>query len=205
MSIPVLVGIEPPAALTEIIDSLRDAADRITPVNYYRQAEPHITFFVNTFPSVESVEEIVCSIAGKTASFDAAVAGVHVFGYDAATCLHTLVYHIEDSPGLRRVQQEVVRQLNPIRTPEQAQKHLGRHDISEEQRKNLEKYGVLYSPETWTFHATIGSFPEEHFAEIRKLAAQHDFRASWRVDAVCVYTKVNNAFRLHKKYALKPQ
>ncbi|MBI4016760.1 MAG: 2'-5' RNA ligase family protein [Candidatus Aenigmarchaeota archaeon] len=201
MTIPVLVGLAPPPALTDIINSVRNAADKITPINYYRQAEPHITLFVNTFPSVERVEDIVSDIAKRTPAFDACVAGLHSFGYDAATRLHTLVYRLEDSPELRKMQQEVVKQLNAIRTPEQALKHMHRQDITDEQRKNLEAYGLLYSAETWTFHATIGSFPEEYIDEVSKLAVE--FSQSWKVTDICVYTKENNAFRVNKKHGLK--
>ena len=198
----ILVAIEPPEELAAIIMSVREKADRITPVNYYRQTPPHITLFVNTFPSVESVDGIVSAIAERHARFNAVVAGIHSFGYDANTKLHTLVYRVEDTPELRFLQQEVVKGLNAIRTPEQAEKHLKRQDITEEQKINLQNFGFLYSPEKWTFHATIGSFPEEHFAGIVKLAQEHEFRATWTVDSVCVYTKPKDLRVLHRKYCL---
>lgn len=201
MTIPILVGLEPPKELRDIIQSIRTAADKITPINYYRHAEPHITLFVNTFPALESVGGIVSKIAERTPQFYAKIAGLHSFGYDAATRLHTLVYHVEETQELRKVQQEVVQQLNAIRTPEQAMKHMHRQDITNEQRKNLEKYGLLYSPETWVFHATIGSFPEENIGNIIKLVP--DFHASWKVNEMCVYNKENGAFRLFKKYGLR--
>ena len=66
---------------------------------------------------------------------------------------------------------------------------------------NLTKYGYLFGPENWNFHATIGSYPQEHIDEILELARRYNAEESWLVDRVGIYLKQGG--EAHKRVVYK--
>lgn len=193
----VLIGLQPPPKTYQRIRALRK---EIQYQNYFQGSEPHITLYVNTFSNVSEIENKVNEVIQHHAPFQAKVRGIHCFGYDPFTTQHTLVYLLEKTPELVSLQKDLVERLAPLRTNDLMQECLQRNP-SEEQKENLRKYGYLFGPEDWDFHATIGSFPEQHIDEIMKVAKNYDEEEWWLVDKVNMYLK--HAGEGHKRFFYK--
>ena len=198
MSLSILVGLEPPKSVKEGILTIREELGELNQQNIYGNSDPHITLFVNTYNKQKEIDRRVESITKKHKPFLTKVHGVHSFGYDAKTNLHTLVYLIKENSQLKSLQMEIVNSLNPLKNNIQSRKCLGNKNLTKEQIYNILLFGFPYSPISWNFHATIGSFPEEVFDKVKETSMKYDTQEKWLVDKVQLMKK--NSEGPHKLY-----
>jgi 2'-5' RNA ligase len=189
MTLSILVSIEPPKSVKEGIYSIRKELGDLNQQNRYGKSHPHITLFINTYNDQDKIDKTVESISRKHQPFTAKVHGLHYFGYDVKTDLYTLVYLIEENPKLKELQMDIVKNINYLRNYSQANKCLQNHYLTNKQLENIRIFGFPYSPVTWNFHATIGSFPEKMIDTVKNISKKYDSKEEWLVDKVQLMRK----------------
>lgn len=205
MAISVLIGLEPPKKVVENINKIRKKTSKIE--NFYFASRPHITLFGNTYSNLKKVEEIIKKIAKSTSSpIQTKVKGIHSFGHDAITNLHTLVYLINSTPEIIKLRKKIVNSLNPLRTKHTETKYsLKKFNFSKKQKISLKKFGYPYSPFVSPLHSTIGSFPEATFNKIQKITKKdYNFSGNFDIKFINIYIKKIKEKTPHKFYKKIP-
>lgn len=204
MSVPLLIAINPPKEIAENIIKIRSLIAKKTGKNLYGSHDPHITLSVNSFPNFSDVERIVISVVKKYKPFSAKIEGLHTFAFDPIFKSHTIVYKVEKTPTLAKIQKEIVTKVNPLRSDDQVKWLLKQNpNPPKENMKNIRKYGYPFGPKDWIFHASIGSVSKEHYEEIWKKIQQYDLSKTWRVDNISIFVHLgDDGFKLFKKYKL---
>lgn len=207
MSVSILIGISPTEKLNKNIIKVRQEIAKLTKENVYQESEPHITLLVNTFTSFSEIESDFKKILKKHKPFTIKCEGVFSFGYSPITKLYTLVYKIKKSFRLTLLQKELFLSLNQKRTDEQKEWLLQKNQNPPKKYiANLKKYGYVFGPDNWEFHATIGSVSKDYFNKMKKLAKNFDFKESWTVNEISIYRKrpglghhkFYKSYKLHK-------
>lgn len=204
MGLSILVGITPSQKIKGNIIKLRQEIPKLTEESTYKESEPHITIFVNTFSSFPKIESEFKKLLQRHRPFAISSEGVHSFGYDPITRFYTLVYKIKNSPELAQLQRDLFSALCPKRTDRQKRLLQKKSKPSKKQLENLEKYGYFFGPDDWTFHATIGSIPKEYSDKLEKLAKKFEIKESWKVNEINIYLKRrgDNHHKFYKSYKL---
>ena len=204
MSIALLIAINPPKKISENIVKIRKFISRKTGKNTYGSHDPHITLSVNSFPNFSDVETGVLSVIKNYKPFSAKIEGLHTFPFDPIFKTNTIVYKVERTPTLAKLQKEIVTKINSLRTNDQVKWLLKQNpNPPKENMKNIRKYGYPFGPKDWIFHASVGSVSNEHYKEIWKKIQKYDLSKTWRVDNVSIFVHLgDDGFRLFKKYKL---
>lgn len=202
MSIPLLIAINPPKEIAENIIKIRKLI--VKKIDNKLHSDPHITLSVNSFPNFSSVEKIVLSITKKYKPFSAKIEGLHTFTFDPILKSHTLVYKVEKTPTLAKIQKEIVTKVNPFRTDDQAKWLLKQNpNPPKENMKSIRKYGYPFNPNNWIFHTSIGSVSKEYHEEIWKKIQKYNVSKTWLVDNISIFVYLgDDKFKLFKKYKL---
>ena len=204
MSIALLIAINPPKEIADNIVKIRKFISQKTGKNTYGSHDPHITLSVNSFPNFSDVEKRVLSVLKKHKPFSAKIEGLHTFPFDPILKTNTVVYKVERTPTLAKIQEEIVNAVNPIRTEDQVKWLLKQNPHPpKENMKNIRKYGYPFGPKDWIFHASVGSVSNEHYEEIWKKIQKYNLSKTWRVDNVSIFVHLgDDGFKLFKKYKL---
>ena len=204
MSAVLLIAINPPKEVAENILKIRKFISKKTGSNTLGSHDPHITLSVNSFPNFSDVEKKVLSVLKNYKPFSARIEGLQTFPFDPIFKTNTIVYKVERTPTLSKIQSEIVTKLNPIRTDDQVNWLLQQNpNPPEKNMKNIRKYGYPFGPKDWIFHASVGSVSDEHYKEIWKKIQKYDLSKTWRVDNISIFVYLgDDGFKLFKKYKL---
>ena len=204
MGIPLLIAINPPKEIAENIVKIRKFMSKKTGKNTYGSHDPHITLSVNSFPNFSDVEKKVISVVKKYKPFAAKIEGLHTFPFDSIFKTNTIVYKVERTPTLAKIQEEIVTKINPSRTEDQVKWLLKQNpNPPKENMKNIRKYGYLFGPKDWIFHASVGSVSKKYYEEIWKEIQKYNVSKTWLVDNISIFVHLGeDGFKLFKKYKL---
>jgi 2'-5' RNA ligase len=196
-----LIAIEPPQEIKENIIKLRKYFTKKIGKNIYGAHEPHITLFVNSFSSFSDVENRIIKVIRKQSPFSIKIKGLHTFLSDPQISdSHTIVYAVERTPKLAKLQKNIVTTLNPIRTNDQTKWMLEQNPKLSE-NKNIKKYGYPFGPEDWIFHASIGAVPKNKYERIWGKIQKYDLSKAWQVKAINLYIHIGDeGFVFFRKY-----
>ena len=203
MGIPLLIAINPPKEVSKNIFK-RKLIFKKTGKILYGLNDPHITLFVNSFPNFSDVEKKVKSVVKKYKSFYAKIEGLYTFPFDPIHQANTIVYKIERTPTLAKLQKDIVMKLNPIRTNDQA-KWLLKYNPNQSKNSldNIKKYGYPIGLKDWIFHATIDSVKDKHYKIIWKQIQRYNLNKTWHVKNISIFIKLgDDGYKLFKKYKL---
>jgi hypothetical protein len=151
MGIPLLVGLEPPLAMNQHLRYLRRTS--VTPLRH----APHLTLVANTFPSKDTVMEVVARIAAKHQTFTASATGLCSFADDPILGGHPCVWAVRRAPPLVRLQHELFAALTPLRTSDQEHYFLHQRSLyPSREKENITRYGHPIAPAEWRPHVTAG-------------------------------------------------
>lgn len=205
MGVPLLIAINPPNGLSKKVLKLKEFIVKRTGKFYYAQHDPHITLFVNSFPSFSAVEDKFNLVVKKYKQFIVKIDGLDTFTFDPIFNTNTITYKVEKSKILSKIQNEIVDILNPLRTQDQANWLLKQNPNPLKQHmENISKYGYPFGPKDWVFHLTIGSVPKEIYEEIWKEVKKYNSHKKFLVKEICIFIHLgDDGFKLYKKYKLK--
>jgi len=119
MSVALLIAIIPPKKVVKNIEKLRSYITKKLRKNIYGSHEPHVTLFVNSFPNFSNVEKQVVNVVKHYKPFYAKIEGIHTFVDDPIFKSHNIVYKVERTPELVKLQKNIIKRLNPLRTDDQ--------------------------------------------------------------------------------------
>ena len=204
MGIPLLIAIHLPKEIADNIIKIRKYISKITGKNTYGSHDPHITLFANSFANFSEIEKRVLSIVYKYKPFSAKIEGLHTFPFDQIFKTNTIVYKVERTPTLAKIQEEIVNKLNPIRTQDQVNWLLKQNpNPPKENMKNIRKYGYPFGPKDWIFHVSVGSVSNKDYQKIWSKIQKYDISKTWRVDNISIFVHLgDDGFKLFKKYKL---
>jgi len=197
----ILVGFEPPKEVKDNILKLRRYITEVTGQNLYGDQDPHITVYNHTFPNIPDVEEVMKEIAQHYAPFTARITGMQTFPGEPVV----LNYGVEKTETLSSMQADFIKYLNALRTEDTLRIFQETQtDVPDEMVDNLKRYGLIYPPEQWKFHASVGCVPQEQLQAVWKEAQKYDLHTEWTMDNITLYRDPGNGdFKLYSHYALE--
>lgn len=204
MGIGLLIAIKPPKKIAENIIDIREYIIKKTGKNLYGSHEPHITLLVNSFPNFSDVEKNLVSVLKKYKPFKAKIEGLHTFSFDPILKNHTIVYKVKKTPELSNLQKDIFKKVNKLRTEEQVKWLIKQNNkIPKENMKNIQKYGYLFGPEDWIFHASVGTVSKKHYDKIWKKIQEYNITKTWNVNNISIFVHLgDDGFKFFKKYKL---
>lgn len=158
MTIRILVGLIPPAQISENIKLLRSYFTRVTGKNLYGNNEPHVTIWLNSYSlTYEEVRDLIFEVLARMNKFTVKFDGIEVYDDGKVVKTKTIVYKIKKNRTLSKIQRGLVDSLNKFRTRDQENFCRKANPYLTSISENVEKYGYWFGPDDWKFHASIGT------------------------------------------------
>lgn len=186
-----LIGIDPPEKIRKEIYRLKNKV--IDSCGYQQQINepPHCTFVVNNFTDIDSVSDVLENISGDFSTFDLNVQNIRYFPPKQSETW--MVYAaIKKNKTLQELQRRVVVETSKYRKGcllcDYLKKHISKHQYTDEETRNIKRFGFLYVGTNWQPHISIAILDEEAFRKIGEEIIKTDFRYTFKLKKMTLFT-----------------
>jgi len=197
-----LVGINPPKKLNDKICRYKSEVKKLCGYQDEVDVPPHITFVVNNFSNLNSMDRI---LKGLVHDFSPFVVEVDGMGYFPQMRKRALYARVIKTPILEKLQRRIVIDTTKLSQGCLLQEYMRMHNpdfkyISEE-AENVNKYGYPYIGEIWQPHVTVAILDESCFESVGRKLLSENIKDRFELEYVTCYTYDNN-WKPWKNYKL---
>jgi hypothetical protein len=203
-----VITLEPENKLKSKILSIKRAAKKAVGEQLYIDDVPHISVYLGNFNELNSLKAELSKLASKMKKLKISIDNFFVFENDLVTKKDTFVYTFKDQDKklLSKVQDKVVKILNPFRTKEILERYQKENEsFSSIFKENIDKYGFPFVGNIWIPHMTIASFDKERLNKIKEMLIKSAPKGSFYLDSLVLYEirGKNEKLYIKKKYRLE--
>jgi len=197
-----LIGINPKKEISNNIKKIRKYVFKKYNLNVYNN-NPHITLFVNSFKNISNLNEILLKLLKKYNEFNIKIDGLGKFDFGALTKSSTILYKIKNNNSLKKIQKDIMINLNKIRTKKQENIMLKQNiKYSNKHIKNIKKYGYPFDYNDWIFHLSIVHVKKNLSKKILDEIKIYNIKKTFKVNYISIYKYERKKLRFYKKYKL---
>jgi hypothetical protein len=197
-----LIGINPPKELTEKINSYKSKVKNLCGYQDEIDVPPHLTFVVNNFSDLNSVDEVLKRLVHDYSPFIVDVDGMGYFPQMKKRALHAKV---AKTPILEELQRRIVIDTARLSQGCLLQEYMRNHNPGFEyigkEAENVSKYGYPHVGEIWQPHITIAILDEPCFERIGRKLLSEKIKDRFELEYVTCFTYDNN-WKPWKNYKL---
>jgi 2'-5' RNA ligase len=205
-----LIGIHPPRNVVNRVKSIKSKV--LKKLGFQNQAniEPHITFNLNDFESIDSIDAVMKEICLRFKPIRVRVEGLTTFprSNDEDVVVYSV---IEPKSELRRLQKALTKELSSFRIGENLRSYLENNpsitQLDDRQVKTSKKYGYPFIGRFWIPHMSIAFIDASKFDQIKEeiMKERIDEEFLLKELTVFIYNNESHNWEPLRTYSLKKE